>query len=70
MTVGIVVIVGALAVVLLSLPYKAFDLDRFFVPKELALHATAAITGLIVLVAATSPGALPRRHAPRRVPRG
>jgi O-antigen ligase len=43
------VITGALAVVLLSLPYKAFDLDRFFVPKELALHATAAITGLIAL---------------------
>ena len=44
-----VMITGALAVVLLSLPYKAFDLDRFFVPKELALHATAAITGLIAL---------------------
>src|SRR5215213_8691090 len=43
------VIIGALAVVLLSLPYKSFDLDRFFVPKELALHATAAITGLIAL---------------------
>jgi O-antigen ligase len=43
------VIIGALTVVLLSLPYKAFDLDRFFVPKELALHATAAITGLIAL---------------------
>jgi len=42
-------ITGALAVVLLSLPYKAFDLDRFFVPKELALHATAAIAGLIAL---------------------
>ena len=43
------VVVGALAIVLLSLPYKAFDLDRFFVPKELVLHATAAITGLTVL---------------------
>jgi O-antigen ligase len=43
------VIVGAFAVVLLSVPYKAFDLDRFFVPKELVLHATAAITGLLVL---------------------
>ena len=43
------IIVGAFVVVLLSLPYKAFDLDRFFVPKELALHATAAITGLIAL---------------------
>src|SRR4051812_11237581 len=43
------VIIGAFAVVLLSLPYKAFDLDRFFVPKELVLHATAAITGVFVL---------------------
>ena len=43
------IVVGALAVVLVSLPYKAFDLDRFFVPKELALHATAAITGLVML---------------------
>lgn len=44
------VIVGAIAVVLLSLPYKAFDLDRFFVPKELVLHATAFIAGLTLLV--------------------
>src|SRR5689334_6071216 len=44
------IVVSALAVVLLSLPYKSFDLDRFFVPKELALHATAAIAGLVVLV--------------------
>ena len=54
-----VMITGALGVVLLSLPYKAFDLDRFFVPKELALHATAAITGLIAL-ARRPPPALSR----------
>jgi O-antigen ligase len=34
--------VGAIAVVLASLPYKPFDLDRYFVPKELALHIAAA----------------------------
>jgi O-antigen ligase len=50
-----VVVVGALAVVLLSLPYKAFDLDRFFVPKELALHVTAAVTGLIALARRPKP---------------
>jgi O-antigen ligase len=44
-----VMIAGALGVVLVSLPYKAFDLDRFFVPKELVLHTTAVITGLIAL---------------------
>lgn len=42
-------LVGGFCVVLLSLPYKAFDLDRFFVPKELALHVTAVVTGLITL---------------------
>lgn len=50
-----VVIVGALGVVLLSLPYKAFDLDRFFIPKELVLHAAAAITGLTVLIRTRKP---------------
>jgi len=50
-----VLIVGALGVVLFSLPYKAFDLDRFFVPKEAVLHVTAAIAGLIVLARRRSP---------------
>jgi O-antigen ligase len=38
-----------LAVVLLAAPYKLFDLDRFFVPKELVLHVTAAVCGLLLL---------------------
>ena len=54
LTLGVVVI-GAMAVVLLSLPYKAFDLDRFFVPKELALHMTAAVSGLTLLARRRSP---------------
>ena len=37
---------GALAVVLASLPYKAFDLDRYFVPKELVLHLCAGLAAL------------------------
>ncbi len=32
---------GVLAVVLAATPFKQFDLDRFFVPKELALHVAA-----------------------------
>jgi O-antigen ligase len=40
---------GAVAVALAALPYKTFDLDRFFVPKELVLHATAALTALALL---------------------
>src|ERR1700737_2035082 len=38
---------GAIAVVLASAPYKSFDLDRFFVPKELILGVTAAVVSLV-----------------------
>jgi O-antigen ligase/polysaccharide polymerase Wzy-like membrane protein len=41
---------GALAVVLAALPYKAFDLDRYFVPKELVLHIAAMAAALCCLV--------------------
>ncbi|HEY2849304.1 MAG TPA: O-antigen ligase family protein [Gemmatimonadaceae bacterium] len=50
--------VGALACVLVVVPYRTFDLDRFFVPKELALHITA-------LVAGTAAIAGTRRVSPR-----
>jgi O-antigen ligase len=42
--------VGALCVGLVSAPYKSFDLDRFFVPKELALHATALLVALPLVI--------------------
>ena len=51
----VAIIVGAFAVVLVSLPYKAFDLDRFFVPKELVLHSTAEVTGLIAMACRPRP---------------
>ncbi len=38
---------GAFAVVLAAAPYKTFDLDRFFVPKELALSITALLAALL-----------------------
>jgi O-antigen ligase len=41
--------VGAVAVVLAAAPYKLFDLDRFFVPKELVLHATALLATVLCL---------------------
>jgi O-antigen ligase len=41
--------VGAVAVVLAAAPYKAFDLDRFFIPKEVVLHATALLATLLCL---------------------
>ena len=40
---------GLVLVVLIALPYKTFDLDRFFVPKELVLHATAVIAAVLCL---------------------
>ncbi len=43
---------GAIAVVLASAPYKSFDLDRFFVPKELVLNATAVIVTVLCLARA------------------
>lgn len=42
-------IVGAFAVVVVATPYRLFELDRFFLPKEVVLHATAAIVALLVL---------------------
>lgn len=39
--------VGTLAVVLVAAPYKQFDLDRFFIPKELVLHLTALVAGVL-----------------------
>lgn len=41
-----VIQLGAIAVVLAASPRTLFDLDRFLVPKELALHATAVIAGV------------------------
>ncbi|MDB4877234.1 MAG: hypothetical protein JWM41_3680 [Gemmatimonadetes bacterium] len=40
---------GTIAIVLASLPYKAFDLDRYFVPKELVLHVCAAVAALLCI---------------------
>jgi O-antigen ligase len=41
--------IGAIAVVLAVTTFHAFDLDRFFVPKELVLHLTAVLAGLLVM---------------------
>jgi O-antigen ligase len=40
---------GALAVVLVALPYKAFDLDRYFMPKELVLQVCAGVAAVLCL---------------------
>ncbi|HMG71231.1 MAG TPA: hypothetical protein VK544_08970, partial [Gemmatimonadaceae bacterium] len=41
---------GLILVVVAALPYKLFELDRYFVPKELVLHAAALIVALMLLV--------------------
>src|SRR5690242_10984382 len=44
-----VLALGAVVIVLAAAPYKAFELDRYFVPKELVLHVCAAVTALLCL---------------------
>ena len=44
-----VLIIGALAVVLVAVPYRMFELDRFFIPKELVLHLTATAVAFLVI---------------------
>jgi O-antigen ligase len=41
--------VGALSVVLVAATDRAFELDRFFVPKELVLHLTAVVAAVLAL---------------------
>jgi len=41
--------IGAIAVVLAVTTFHAFELDRFFVPKELVLHLAAALAGLLAI---------------------
>jgi O-antigen ligase len=40
---------GLIAMVLAATPFKLFDLDRFFVPKELALHTIAFLCVVLCL---------------------
>ncbi len=39
---------GFVAVILVALVYKPFELDRYFVPKELALHIAALVCGIVL----------------------
>ena len=43
---------GAVAVILAALPFRIFELDRFFVPKEIALHATATLVAVLCVAGA------------------
>ena len=41
--------IGVVAIVLITTVYKSFELDRFFLPKELVLHVTALVAGLLIV---------------------
>jgi hypothetical protein len=41
--------IGAIAIILAVTTFHAFELDRFFVPKELVLHLAAALAGLLAM---------------------
>ena len=47
--IGLVIRVGVILAVIVALPYKVFELDRYFVPKELVLHVAALIIALMLL---------------------
>jgi O-antigen ligase len=47
--VRVLLAVGAITVVLAAAPYRLFDLDRFFAPKELLLHLAALALVLLGL---------------------
>jgi hypothetical protein len=51
---AIVLQAGLTAIVLAALPFKVFELDRYFVPKEATLHAVALLLAAIVLSRARS----------------
>jgi O-antigen ligase len=40
---------GVVLAVVVALPYKLFELDRYFVPKELVLHVVALIIAVLLL---------------------
>src|SRR6185436_14855231 len=41
---------GVILAMIIALPYKLFELDRYFVPKELVLHAAALVIALVLVV--------------------
>ncbi|HYN81484.1 MAG TPA: O-antigen ligase family protein [Gemmatimonadaceae bacterium] len=42
--------VGIVAVIIAAAPYKLFELDRYFVPKELVLHVVALFIAIVLVV--------------------
>jgi O-antigen ligase len=47
--VAVLVSAGLIAVTLAALPHKSFELDRYFVPKELVLHCVALVAAVMLV---------------------
>ena len=47
--VRLIIAAGIILAVLIALPYKLFELDRYFVPKELVLHVVALAVAMFLL---------------------
>lgn len=45
----LVIQAGVILVVIIALPYKLFELDRYFIPKELVLHVAALIIAIVLV---------------------
>ena len=48
-TIRTLIQLGVILAVVVALPYKLFELDRYFVPKELVLHAAALMVAVLLL---------------------
>jgi len=48
-TIRALIQLGVILAVVVALPYKLFELDRYFVPKELVLHAAALLVALFLI---------------------
>ena len=48
-TIRTVIQLGVILAVVVALPYKLFELDRYFVPKELVLHTVALVVAVFLL---------------------
>jgi hypothetical protein len=46
---AVILSVGVVLVMLAALSFKVFELDRYFVPKELVLNVAALLTGILLI---------------------
>jgi O-antigen ligase len=50
-TLAMILVAGVIAVMLVALSLKVFELDRYFVPKELVLNVAALLIGVVLIFA-------------------